>query len=96
MSELPDYLQGDYEILKKAFPQKISEEELEILILLIHENYSQRNLARLLSKTFDFDYHYVLNAVFGAGSNRGERNRTRLEVIKKALLDNNFDREIYP
>jgi hypothetical protein len=95
MEELPDYLQDDYQVLKNIFAQKISQEDLEILILLIHENFSQRNLAILLSYSFELDYHEVLNVVFGAGNNKGERNRKRLEEIKSDLIANKFEGSIY-
>lgn len=95
MEELPDFLQADYQVLKKIFPQKISEEDLEILILLIHENFSQRNLARLLAYSFELDQYEVLNVVFGAGRNKGERNGKRLEEMKNELIKNRFDGKIH-
>jgi hypothetical protein len=95
MEELPDYLQEDYQVLSKIFSQNISKEDLEILILLIHENFSQRNLADLLAYSFELDYSETLNAVYGAGTNNGERNRKRLEEIRKQLIENKFEGELH-
>ena len=95
MDILPDYMQENCRILKAIFPYDISEEDIEILVFLLHQNFSQRNLATLISSSLNKDYHRLLNIVSGAGTNEGEKNLERLEEIRTDLIINGYEGELY-
>ncbi|MBS1797855.1 MAG: hypothetical protein JSS81_28805 [Acidobacteria bacterium] len=95
METLPDYLRKYGRILKNVFPGGLNEEDLEILIFLLSEDFSQRNLASLIAICFDRDYHRVLNLVYGAEDYESGKNPERLEEIRTALIVNGYDGDLY-
>lgn len=95
MEELPGYLQKYCDILRKVFPNGIIDEEIEILVFLLHENFPQRNLARLISLSLNTDYFKIYNVIAGAGGNEGEKNVDRLEEIRTDLIIHGYDGDTY-
>ena len=91
MNSLPDYLEEHFLILRKAFPNAITEEEVEIIIFLLQGNFSQRNVALLISGCFGLDFYKTLNIVQGAGTNEGERNSLKVIEIKEKLAKSGYD-----
>ena len=95
MEGLPDYLRKYCDILRKVFPNGIDEEEIEILVFLMHEHFSRRNLARLISASLNTDYSNVYNVIAGAGYNEGEKNVERLEEIRTDLIIHGYENDTY-
>lgn len=65
MNSLPDYLLKYCEILEQAFPKGVEKEECLILLYILHSNFSQRNLALLISECFRKDYYEILHNLYG-------------------------------
>jgi hypothetical protein len=95
MEELPDYLQKYCEILRKVFPNGINDQEIEILVFLMYEHFSRRNLARLISASLNTDYFKVYNMIARAGYNEGEKNLERLEEIRTDLIIHGYENDTY-
>jgi hypothetical protein len=95
MEELPDYLEKYGDILRKVFPNGINDEEIEILVFLLHEHFSRRSLARLISGSLNANYAKIYNVIARAGYNEGEKNTDRLEAIRTDLIIHGYDGDTY-
>jgi hypothetical protein len=95
MTELPQYLEKHCIILGKVFPNGISEEDIEILISLMHGGFSRRNLARLIADCLGQDYIHLYNIIGGVGYNEGEKNHERVEEIRTALIIHGYEGDTY-
>ena len=65
--KIPDYLQDTYDMVKCAFPDKISSEEYWSLMALLHPYMSHRTVARVLGVISQKGYIEAYNDASGFG-----------------------------
>ncbi|MBD2450134.1 DUF3349 domain-containing protein [Nostoc sp. FACHB-152] len=61
---IPPHLQSTYRLIQCAFPNGIEEENYEVLLALLSEEMSDRNVAEVIAYYIGKDYSVVLNDVY--------------------------------
>ena len=89
-TEIPPHLLSIYKILKSAFPGDIQREDYLSLISVLYSGFSQRNLAELLSYSFNLDYYTVLNDVYLVGSPEHRPVADAIERVKAHLIPHGY------
>ena len=87
---VPAHLQGSYRMLKAAFPEDIDRGDYITLLSLLHDEFSNRNLAELMSHCFGVDYHGALNDVYYVGSPEFKRDPEALGRMKQRLIPHGY------
>lgn len=84
------HLEKDFRLLKETFREEFDESEYLELLYLLSQDFSQRNLAELVSNVFNKDYIEVLNDIYFVGSSQFSPNRFRQKLIMKNLVKNGY------
>ena len=63
MKDIPNHLQKTYKLITSSFPQGIKQNEYEILIYILYEHMSDRNLSDILSIITNKDIIIVSNDI---------------------------------
>jgi hypothetical protein len=87
LNDLPRWLQPTWDMLKKAFPSGISNEDYWAIIKLLSEHASQRNIADVMSKLADRDRGIVYNdvlSVCGGYTKIPAREEARVSMLLRA------------
>jgi hypothetical protein len=61
--EVPDHLKSSIRLLGAAFPEGLHEDCYMPLLAFLYDEFSDRNLAELVSKFTGKDYYVVLNDI---------------------------------
>lgn len=77
-------------ILKSSFPDGIQGEDYRALMSVLYSEFSHRNLAELLSHSFDIDYYGVLNDVYGVASRGYEPDADAVDRVKGHLIAHGY------
>jgi hypothetical protein len=91
MNDAPAHLRSSYVMLKSAFPDPIERDDYLNLLFLLHDEFSQRNLAELVAQCFAVNYHSALNDVLFVGSPDYEPDLKAKERIKGRLLAHGYE-----
>lgn len=91
IEHVPTHLRSSYEMLKRAFPTPPDRDDYLALLSLLHSEFSQRNLAELMSHCFGVNYHSALNDLYFVGSHEYEPGIGTIERIKSRLLPYGYE-----
>ncbi|MBR1702604.1 MAG: hypothetical protein IJ716_11685 [Lachnospiraceae bacterium] len=76
----------DLNALKTIFPNKVCENEYRILLKVLYEEYSDRNLAELMARFTDKSYEEVYNDILGSSQSSISEQEMQgtVELLRKA------------
>ncbi|MBE9008966.1 DUF3349 domain-containing protein [Pseudanabaenaceae cyanobacterium LEGE 13415] len=86
---IPAYLASTYQLLQSAFPQGIENQDYLPLLVLLHDQMSDRSLAQVIAEFVGRDYPAVLNDVYGI--NAASVARESLENVKQKLIRGGYE-----
>lgn len=87
---VPAHLRSSHRMLKAAFPEGIGREDYLVLLSLLRDEFSQRNLAELMTHCFGANYYDALHDVYGVGSAQHGATPEALERIKARLIPHGY------
>lgn len=91
MSEtIPSYLINTYKMLESPFPDGIDERTYWLLLFVLHENMSDRILARVIADFTGKDYYKVLNDIYRVATLE-TLSADEMETIKQQLIDHGYE-----
>jgi hypothetical protein len=82
---IPTHLQSSYGMLKCAYPKGVGRDDYLAVLFILHNEFSQRNLAELMTHCFQVDYSSALNDVYFVGSHEYQIEKDALEGIRSRL-----------
>ncbi|MBV9387098.1 MAG: DUF3349 domain-containing protein [Chroococcidiopsidaceae cyanobacterium CP_BM_ER_R8_30] len=80
---IPAHLVSTYQLLQRAFPQGIEEQEYLPLLSILYEEMSDRSLAQVIAEFTGKEYPAVLNDVYRVGA--AEAFSSRVEEVLKSV-----------
>ncbi len=87
---VPSYLKTSFELLARAFPDGIRDDEYLSVLTMLHPHMSDRNLADLVS-AFMGRERTVLNDVYLVGGRIADGASDVDESVRKKLIDAGYD-----
>jgi hypothetical protein len=84
-SKLPENLQPVFNLLDRAFPDPLTNEEYVSILHVLSENLSQRAIASVVQCMVDRDYYAVWNDVLGVQSATGAPARSGVTRVRERL-----------
>ncbi|WP_199728894.1 DUF3349 domain-containing protein [Corallococcus sp. CA053C] len=88
--ELPAHLEVTARMIRRAFPDGLSEADYLPLLTVLYPHMSHRNLAEVVSHVTGRDYAFVLNDVYGVQGGFG-LHPDAVAAVHTRLLAVGFD-----
>ena len=87
---IASHLESSLTLLQKAFPKGISEEEYFTLLDLLYEDFSDRNLAELISYFHKKEYSEVMNDIYSSQSTKKPLKQS-VNTLKERMKPFGYD-----
>lgn len=84
-------LKTSFELLNRAFPDGIRDDEYLSVLTMLYPHMSDRNLAALVSEFTGRNHWRVLNDVFGVGGRIADGASDVDDSVRKRLVDAGYD-----
>jgi hypothetical protein len=88
---LPAPLKTSFELLARAFPDGIRDDEYLPVLTMLHPHMCDRNLAVVVSEFTGRNHWRVMNDVFGVGGRIADGASDVDESVRKKLIDAGYD-----
>lgn len=88
---VPVHLVSTYQLLQRAFPNGIDEQEYLPLLAILYKHMSDRSLAQVIAEYSGRDYYVVLNDVYQVGATQAQLSDAA-EHIKQKLMACDYEK----
>ena len=90
-NSVPSYLKTSFELLARAFPDGIRDDEYLPVLTMLYPHMCDENLAIVVSEFTGRDDWRVMNDVFGVGGRIANGASDVDESVRKKLVDAGYD-----